>query len=1223
MWARIFIILFVVAIWLLWLLFDLAIWIPLASTAAMVFGALAYWLAKRIRAHRAADQLERAIAQQARADQSSMRPDRADEIKEMSDEFRNAVRALKSSKLGGGGRSALYALPWYLIVGPPGSGKSTAIRNSGLKFPYLSSHCKNGAVRGVGGTRNCDWWLCNEAVLLDTAGRWTTQEDEQEWFAFLDLLKRHRKRSPLNGLIVAVSIDDVANEDDDAPSKLARQVRERIDEAIQRLGVVPPIYVVFTKCDLIAGFVETFENLNSSERVQVWGFTSPGEKTPDSIREYFSRKFTELRGALRRRTLKRMSEERRIEDRSAVFHFSEQLGVVEQPLRRFVEELFAPSVFHDSPWLRGVYFTSGTQEGKPLDRMLKQLSDRLGVPLPATTNKQTAEPRSYFLQSMFSDIVFRDASDATPSHNRAKGYRFARVVASGALVVSAIATSVCTASAWFENHSLLNASLDASREALLPSEGEVHDEEAFARGASQRLEPLRKTLRELEAHRADHPPLSMRFGMYRGGDLHQPLLNAYISQVESAIVGVVYADTERQLQDFGRRYRSRPDEIPNLNEYSRHYRLLKLYLLLTKQRREKPELNAARQRWLKRAVARQWIHGEMCETTSPDCSMTAIAPHLELYVQNLSSGAVVEGSRPFPRDRAIVQAARNALVRVPQTQLVLSEIIEQVAPLDYDQTIDRLVGDASGALQSKRRIRGAFTRRAWENHVRKYLSDPRKREHEQQWVLLAKASVRHASLSESRAKELHDAYFAAYVEEWKSFLHSVRTRPTSNNTETLQLIQDLTRGEPTVLGRLFRATHHNTVLHRKRGLEQFGEAVSSLADRIRDGINDKLSDKDGEASKEETAAPQERKLATTRISRALRGFTRFGVSDDGGAQGGGDSTTGLAIYQEQLIFLRDALQSFRDDPTDSEALSTRVEEARTRVKGLIALQPTGWKPLFEALLWEPIEQASSGSARAVGAENQQTWCSSVWSPYDSTLRNRYPFVAGQPDAALADFEAFYRPESGHLWAFYHASLEKQIPHDGRRFRFAKGFGTQTDRVYSPAARAFLEHAWMLSQALFSEGSEAQVQMDVRIRPTPGIASIALSVGGVTVAHRNGPERWTRVQWPGEEAERGASITVRGAQGTREQIKQRGAWGLFRLVEQGRVAPLPDRRSFRIAWPVHVSRSPIVLDVRPVRGKGPFTVRARGDQALMRLFRTQKPPRSLTHAAGRCGSREIR
>src|SRR4029079_11963245 len=105
------------------------------------------------------------------------------------------------------GADALYVLPWYVMVGPPGAGKTTALRHSGLVFPYLDPN--GGGVRGVGGTRNCDWWFTNEAILLDTAGRYTPEaDDHDEWMAFLEQLLKFRAEKPLNGVIVAVAVSE-------------------------------------------------------------------------------------------------------------------------------------------------------------------------------------------------------------------------------------------------------------------------------------------------------------------------------------------------------------------------------------------------------------------------------------------------------------------------------------------------------------------------------------------------------------------------------------------------------------------------------------------------------------------------------------------------------------------------------------------------------------------------------------------------------------------------------------------------------------------------------------------------------------------------------------------------------------------------------------------------------------------------------------------------------
>ena len=100
-----------------------------------------------------------------------------------------AIAALKASRRRG---HNLYSEPWYVIIGAPGSGKSTLLQNSGLQFP-LAQRFGRDAVRGVGGTRNCDWWFTDDAIFLDTAGRFTAQDsdpgsDARGWKEFLALL---------------------------------------------------------------------------------------------------------------------------------------------------------------------------------------------------------------------------------------------------------------------------------------------------------------------------------------------------------------------------------------------------------------------------------------------------------------------------------------------------------------------------------------------------------------------------------------------------------------------------------------------------------------------------------------------------------------------------------------------------------------------------------------------------------------------------------------------------------------------------------------------------------------------------------------------------------------------------------------------------------------------------------------------------------------------------
>jgi type VI secretion system protein ImpL len=402
--------LFLVAVWAIVILFAMPPWIAVLATVAVVFGAVAFLFWGRLRARSASREIERSLGQQADAQAQAVRPDQQIEIEAMRAEFQKAVRSLKSSKLARGGADALAILPWYMIIGPPGAGKSTALRASGLKFPFLSS--RGGGVKGVGGTRNCEWWLTNEAVILDTAGRYATEDDDRdEWLGFLDVLLRTRPRKPINGLLVAISVAEVGAETEEGVIELAKRPRDRVDEVMAHLQMVLPTYLLFTKADLIPGFVETFGDLRKNERGQIWGFTLP----PTSAGERgqaFEEHFDELLACVEERTLRRIGEERQLAARERIHGFPQQLEALRPNLTLLAEHLFAENVYQDTPALRGVYFTSGTQEGRTIDRVMTAMAEAFGIEPAAAAAEPVIEAKSYFLRDVFAKVIFPDKNVA-------------------------------------------------------------------------------------------------------------------------------------------------------------------------------------------------------------------------------------------------------------------------------------------------------------------------------------------------------------------------------------------------------------------------------------------------------------------------------------------------------------------------------------------------------------------------------------------------------------------------------------------------------------------------------------------------------------------------------------------------------------------------------------------------------------------------------------------
>ncbi|MGS0757403.1 type VI secretion protein IcmF/TssM N-terminal domain-containing protein, partial [Roseateles sp. GG27B] len=244
--------------------------------------------------------------------------------------FAEALAVLEDSARQAGKRSFfkpgqyLYELPWYLFIGAPGSGKTTALMNAGLTFP-LAGKMGQAAIKGVGGTRNCDWWFTDEAVLIDTAGRYTLQQSDEAadalgWDKFLDLLKKTRPRRPLNGVLLTINIQDLLQQSPADRKEHAAKLRTRLQELHARLGVRPPVYVMITKCDLIAGFNESFGELGKEERDQVWGFSFPYDpRGTDNPVQEFGSEFSALEKRLRDRLLDRMEAEGDVLKRNAIF----------------------------------------------------------------------------------------------------------------------------------------------------------------------------------------------------------------------------------------------------------------------------------------------------------------------------------------------------------------------------------------------------------------------------------------------------------------------------------------------------------------------------------------------------------------------------------------------------------------------------------------------------------------------------------------------------------------------------------------------------------------------------------------------------------------------------------------------------------------------------------------------------------------------------------------
>jgi type VI secretion system protein ImpL len=1139
--------------------------LPLAFAVVVSLALVACWagyflflLLRRQRARRAASEIEEALVADSEAD--GARPDQRAEIEAMQAEFEKAVQALKGSKLGRGGRDALALLPWYLIIGPPGGGKSTALRASGLKFPYLS---KRGGVRGVGGTRNCEWWLTNEAVLLDSAGRYATEEeDHEEWLSFLDMLARTRPRKPLNGLIVAIPQVDVSAETEEGAEELGRKMRERVDEVMGRLKIVLPVYVMFTKCDLLPGFVETFGDLPKAARGQVFGFTLPLAGTDKA--ELFGERFDELVAVAEERSIARLGEERQLARRERIFEFPQQLAAGKAMMAGFIDALFAENVYQDAPILRGVYFTSGTQEGRVVDRVMTAMAEAFGVRPALPESEPVLEAKSYFLREVFAKVIIPDQGIAVRNRKAVERERLQSYAVAGGAIVLALVIFFFVLRAFLYNRELIHTTGDevAAVASKLEAAGEGPPPLA-------ELEPLRERLALLVRYADDGPPFGLGLGLYRGDDLLPHVRHLYAATARRLLLDPVFRQDVAEMDAFVRRLES-SDAVPSAGEYAREYDALKLHLFLTSPRRpNEPRLGNAEVAFIGERVADRW--SARSSATADPSAVTLIGKNAELFAKLLAQ----DPSLALPRYEDLVLRERRVLSRLPLSELAVEKLTALMDGKGYDLTLAAMLGGPVSSLGASASVRGAFTRRGYEEMAKKMLDDPSSLV--ELWV------VGDESAGEAREQErLRSRYFQRYIGEWQRFLDSISVR--RGQLPALSLLQDLTRGEPPPYGRLFRAVGYNTRLAGTVGA--IAKAGEGLIQKVRTAL-----DPQGQVGAVATRAV-EREEETTGpldVERAFAGFAEFGYAPDAlplpPAAGGGATPRSLPldVYQEQLSFVRDALQA-SSEGGDPGALIGRVAAARTRIQSLIDGQEVGWRPRLASLLWPPLEAATSRSIAEASKDASSKWCSEVVLPYRRTIAGRYPFQKDGEDAAVADVADFFRPASGKVWGFYNESLKNAVQRSGDGFQFTRqlgGTGFRGDLL------AFLRRSDEISTVLFPPGAaDPSVVFSVNVRPTPGIATVILDVSGQRVEYRNGPEEWHRLVWPGQ-GNPGASLRVRSADGHEETLQRDGDWGLFRLLEAGSLVGDARANAFTVAFHMPGLNATVHVDFQTARSETPF------------------------------------
>jgi len=719
----------------------------------LVLGWLVFLLVKKILARRKAKALEGYLSSQAREEELLARPDLKEEVRALREKLEATIRILKRSAGGGRWRQgdALYVLPWYMLIGRPAAGKTTLLRNSGLSFPSVDPTAEDTGVKGFGGTRNCDWWFTNEGIILDTAGRYTAEgsaADEAEWGAFLSMLKKARKKAPVNGLIIAVGFDELLSKEEVEAE--ARALRGKIDELIEKLGIVFPVYLVFTKCDLLQGFVDFNKDFGKKEREQVWGMTFKlYEERRLPVYKEFEEEFDQLAWALALRRNALLGTDKNSIEKQGVYLFPLEFQEIKSKLTRFIDALFESSRFKQDPVVRGIYFTSGTQgEGTVIDSVIGKMSAEMGLSVRLQELLQpVGERKAYFIKELFLRIILYDRGYISPSSRSGRKARVLRLAAVGVQIILGLGLLVAFFVSFFKNQSELKETARVAKLIQTVSTDPI-------RGVED-LQQVLKRLEELDRREVSWSPLSLQWGLYNGQQANGEARRQFFKKLHYLLLAPSHTNFQEYLSDTTRalsdpnRYTDVFTSYQMLSEAYDPASQSNIFNILAKQIGEVWKGKVLPERWedwehmLSAEIGYYWKH-----RADEDLKNYVITPDRETV---RLAKKVLEprfGLKQYYSNRLIPQAS----VRLPELR------VEDLVP-----GAQLLQGNA---------LPGAFTKKGWEDAVSELI--------EKSPEEVAKDPILKANVERSGKdirETLKQLYHDDYQEQWKNFLAGVRIKP--------------------------------------------------------------------------------------------------------------------------------------------------------------------------------------------------------------------------------------------------------------------------------------------------------------------------------------------------------------------------------------------------------------------------------------------------------------
>ncbi|USD67507.1 type VI secretion system membrane subunit TssM [Vibrio sp. SCSIO 43136] len=1072
-------------------------------------------------------------------DQGNFDQESAHEIETLKDRIISALDVLKRSNLAKG--NGLYHLPWYILIGPPGTGKTTLLQNSGLDFP-LEDKLGSDPLSGIGGTRYCDWWFTNKAVLIDTAGRYTTQDshskkDAGAWLGFLGLLKKYRTRRPINGVVVTISLASLIKQTRTERNLHARAIKVRIQELKNQLGMQFPVYVMLTKADLIAGFNEYFSDMDSKDREQVWGATFPVIADDDStgVVGQFNKEFHSLLKRIQARLNKRLAQERDIDRRTLIQQFPQQMRSLQPIIDDFLKESFSPNAYEESLMLRGVYIVSATQDGQPIDSVFANVSTglKLGhVPL----HSHSGEAKSYFIKDLLEEIIFPEQYIGSVNRHHQQHTLWVR---RGITAACTLGLVVCSA--------LWHQSYVWNKQLVLQSEKAVADFQQIAPSGLSSDTDIYLLVQSLNALKAfpvakESALLEQdqyRMGLYQGDKLGQPAQVAY----QMALQGYFSQFLTSALEA----------EIAHNREYLEYlYESLKTYLMLY-------------------------------EVEHRD--LEQVYGWFELYFENQFPGAINESMRhdlmrhtkslfeyelPFNRqNNQVVAQARQSLTDIPLAQRAYQRLkIEFTSSYVANFKLEDVLGAQGRSIishpeGSSLAIPGLYTYNGYYSIFKVENARIVKRLMEDSWVYGDRLSIDEDS--EKDVMRLVEAqYFDDYIEHWRAFIDEIAIKSYASAKDGEMVIGGLISHEQPISELIVAMQKELRLTQTPTSNPDLLDKAADIAKKTnKDRINRFLPNK-GDLTSEF--------MPESEVELAFAPLLAISSAD-------------LEEVQLTLQKLRDYLGLLSESDNKqayvsliSDAEQIDLSNSLKRGQKILPSPFSGW-------MSDLATQTSSIAKQGAQVHLSAIWQDSVYKEYKRTIRGKYPFNRNtNREVRLKDFSRFFG-YGGTMDKFFNDYLKSSVDTSKKRWTLDRAVGI------NPQSLKVFKHARRIRDTYFIPGTQTP-KVAFSLKPMfldAHISNFRFEMGEQQMAYRHGPQRSTHFVWPTDSGDSEVRLSfVPPKSGYSISESYAGDWGLFRLLDrvaEDRPSSIKDN-----VLEIAVKGNTAMLKLQPESSNNPFWAR---------------------------------